>query len=142
MVTAQSLRVYIATRKPAERSQIEDALVLDMFDVRSFATAAELWEVFQQKPARLIITDRKFGDNFTGLNLATELRKRPAPPYVYIVMLSAMGRLNEIKEALAVSVDDYIVRPYNRFQIRSRILVAMRWLNRIDSLQAGSAPQR
>ena len=48
-----------------------------------------------------------------------------------------MGRVSEIKEALAASVDDYIVRPANRFQIRSRVLVGMRWLNYIDSLYEG-----
>lgn len=144
MVTNQSLRVYLATRKEQERSQIEDTLVLDGFDVSSFGKAGELWEAFQQKPARLIITDRKFGDDFTGLNLATQVRKHCLLPYVYIVVLSAMGRLEEIKEALAVSVDDYLVRPYNRFQIRSRVLVGLRWLNYIDSLYEDktSGPER
>jgi len=33
-----------------------------------------------------------------------------------------------------VGVGDYLVLPHNRFQLRSRALVGMRWLNYIDSL--------
>jgi hypothetical protein len=45
-----------------------------------------------------------------------------------------MNNLKQIKEALAVGADDYLVRPHNPFQLRSRALVGMRWLNYIDSL--------
>ena len=134
MITAQTLKVYLAARRPQERSSIEDTLVLDGFDVRTFGKAAELWAAFQEKPARLIITDRRFGDDFTALDLASGLRAKYLLPYVYIVVLSTMGRLDEIKQALAAGVDDYIIRPYNRFQIRSRVMVGMRWLDYIDSL--------
>ena len=39
-----------------------------------------------------------------------------------------------MKEALAAGADDYLARPYNRLQLRSRALVGMRWLNYVDSL--------
>jgi hypothetical protein len=31
-------------------------------------------------------------------------------------------------------VDDYLVYPHNSFQIRSRVLVGLRWLTYIDSI--------
>jgi hypothetical protein len=31
-------------------------------------------------------------------------------------------------------MDDYLIKPHNPFQIRSRALVAMRWLTYIDSI--------
>jgi len=134
MVHTDDLRVYLAVKKRQERSQLEDTLVLDGFNVRTFATAAELWEAFQQTPARVVITDRRFENGLTGLDLTRQIRERYMLPYIYVVVLSAMNRLKEIKEALSVGVDDYLVKPPNRFQIRSRVLVGMRWLNYIDSL--------
>ena len=137
MVNSSNLRIYLAVRKVDEASALEDKLVLDGFDVSRFRNARELWEGFQQRPARFIITDRRFGDKFSGLDLTREIRQHQPLPYVYIVAMSVMKRLNEIKEGLMVGVDDYLVKPPNPFQLRSRILVGMRWLIYIDSLFEG-----
>lgn len=142
MVNADSLKLYLAVKKRDERSHMEDTLVLDGFDIRSFATASELWEAFQQTPARMVISERRFADGFTGLNLVSNIRKHHMMPYVYTVVLSTMNNLKEMKEALAVGVDDYLVRPHNPFQLRSRALVGMRWLNYIDSLYEGKSARK
>jgi len=142
MVNADSLRLYLAVKKRDERSRMEDSLVLDGFNIRTFASASELWEAFQQTPARLVISERRFSDGFSGINLVRDIRKHFLTPYVYTVILSTMSNLKDMKEALAVGVDDYLVRPHNRFQLRSRSLVGMRWLNYIDSLYEGKADKK
>jgi DNA-binding response OmpR family regulator len=134
MVNADSLKLYLAVKRSEERSRMEDTLVLDGFNVRTFGTAEELWAAFQQMPARIVITDRRFSSGLSGLNLVRNIREQYLMPYVYVTILSAMNNLKQIKEALAAGVDDYLVRPYNPFQLRSRALVGMRWLNYIDSL--------
>lgn len=134
MVNAENLHLYLAVKARTERSHMEDTLVLDGFNVRAFGTAHELWTVFQQTPARIVITERRFPNDFSGLDLVQNIRKHFLTPYVYTAVLSTMNNLRQIKEALAVGVDDYLVRPINPFQLRSRTLVGMRWLNYIDSL--------
>jgi len=134
MVTRENLRVYLAIKKADDRSHIEDTMVLDGIEVRTFGSASDLWRVFQEKPARLIITERRFVDDFSGLDLARQIREHHMLPYVYVVVLSTLSHLKEIKEGLVAGVDDYLVKPYNRFQLRTRVLVGMRWLNYIDSL--------
>jgi PleD family two-component response regulator len=134
MVNANSLKLYLAVKKHDDRSRMEDTLVLDGFNIRTFPTATELWEAFRLTPARLVISERRFADGFTGLHLVSNIRQHHPMPYVYTVVLSIMANLKEMKEALAVGVDDYLVRPHNPFQLRSRALVGMRWLNYIDSL--------
>jgi PleD family two-component response regulator len=142
MVNTESLKLYLAVKRPEERSNMEDTLVLDGFNIRTFATASDLWEAFQKTPARIVISERRFADGFTGLNLVSNIRKHHLIPYVYTVVLSTMANLKEMKEALAVGVDDYLVRPHNRFQLRSRALVGMRWLNYIDSLYEGKSEKK
>ena len=139
MVDAQSLKLYLAVKRRDERSSMEDTLVLDGLNIRSFATATELWEVFQKSPARMVISERRFADGFSGLQLVSKIRKHHLTPYVYTVILSTMANLKEMREALAGGVDDYLVRPHNPFQLRSRSLVGMRWLNYLDSLQEGDS---
>lgn len=142
MVNADSLKLYLAVKRREARSSMEDTLVLDGFNIRTFATASELWEAFQQTPARIVISERRFADGFTGLNLVSNIRKYHPTPYAYTVVLSTMAKLNEMKEALAVGADDYLVLPHNPFQLRSRALVGMRWLNYIDSLFEGKSEKK
>lgn len=142
MVTRENLRVYLAIKKPDERSRVEDTMVLDGIEVRAFASASDLWQAFPTKPARLIITDRRFLDSFNGLDLTRQIRAQHLTPYVYIVVLSTLSHLKEIKEGLTAGVDDYLVKPHNRFQLRTRVLVGIRWLNYIDSLYEGKAADR
>jgi DNA-binding response OmpR family regulator len=142
MASLTTTNIYLAIRAQVDRSHIEDQLVLDGVDVSTFGSAKDLWDHFQQHPARLVITDRKFGDDFNGLELVRKVRKHYQLPYIYILMRSVMGQLDEIRAGLDAGVDDYLIRPHNPFQIRSRVLVAMRWLTYIDSItwkQAKSA---
>jgi DNA-binding response OmpR family regulator len=132
----KDVRIYLAIRKANDRSKMEDTLVLDGFDVSSFPSADDLWDVFQQRQARIVITDRRFGGGLSGLDLARRIRKDFLLPYCYIVVLSMMNRLKEIEEGMAAGADDYIIKPHNPFQLRSRLLVGLRWLAYIDSLHA------
>lgn len=136
-----NLRIYLSLRKAEDRSHMEDTLVLDGFDISTFATAQELWDRFQERPSRMIITDRRFGGGMTGLELAQKVRKHFLLPYVYIVVLSRMNRLDQIQEGLAAGVDDYLIKPHNPFQLRSRVMVGLRWLEYIDSLHAKDRAQ-
>jgi len=134
MVNLEKTGIYLAIRKDDERSDIEDQLVLDGADVSSSASASKLWEHFQTRPARFVITDRRFGSEFDGMELVRQIRKNYQLPHVYVLMRSRMGQLNEIREGLVAGVDDYLIyHPHNNFQIRSRVLVGLSWLTYIDS---------
>lgn len=132
----RDIRIYLALKNQQERSRVEDILVLDGFDVSTFCSAEELWSAFQRRPARVVISDRRFGRSLSGLDLARNIRRDFLLPYCFIVLLSAMNRIKEIEEGLAAGVDDYLIKPHNQLQLRSRILVGLRWLNYIDSLHA------
>jgi len=134
MANFTTTNIYLAIRKKEDRSHIEDELVLDGANVSTFASARDLWEHFQARQSRLVITDRGFGDDFEGLKLVRNIRENYQLPYIYVLMRSAMSQLDEIKTGLTAGVDDYLITPHNPFQIRSRVLVAMRWLTYIDSI--------
>ena len=137
--TSRNLRIYLAVKDPEQRSRMEDSLVMDGFDVRTFASAASLWDAFLKRPARLIVTERRFGGGLSGLDLARDIRKHHLLPYIYVVVLSAMSRIQEIRDGLAAGVDDYLIKPPNPLQLRSRVLVGLRWLQYIDSLYESKA---
>jgi DNA-binding response OmpR family regulator len=59
---------------------------------------------------------------------------------VFVVILGAGSRVTDIEESLASGADDYLIKPYNPAQIRSRVLIGIRWLRYIDSLFKKDAP--
>jgi DNA-binding response OmpR family regulator len=140
MANLETTNIYAAIRKADERSRIEDQLVLDGANVSCFASAAELWEHLQARPARFVITDRRFGEEFDGMKLVRKIRENYQLPYIYILMRSRMCQLKEIREGLKAGVDDYWVLPHSNFQIRSRVLVGLRWISYIDSITWKSKP--
>jgi DNA-binding response OmpR family regulator len=138
MASLANTRMYLAIRKADDRSKLEDQLVLDGADVSTFPSASELWELFQTRPARFVITDLRFGSEFDGLELVRQIRKHHRTPYVYVLMRSLRQQIKEIQEGLAAGVDGYLVKPHHQFQIRSQVLVGLRWLTYIDSVNAGA----
>ena len=134
MASLQTTNIYLAIQNDSARSALENQLILDGANVSSFASAQELWKNFQARPVRFVVTDRRFEGDFDGMGLVRKIREDHPTPYVYVLMRSVMGQLAEIKEGLNHGVDDYLIIPYNPFQIRSRVLVGMRWLTYIDSL--------
>jgi DNA-binding response OmpR family regulator len=131
--------IYIAMQNRQDLSRMEDMLVLDGFDISTFTSSSDLWEHFQARPARIVIVDRRFGDAAVGLDLVRKIRLHHTLPYTYILMRSSMERIEEIEEALAAGADDYIIKPHNPFQMRTRVLVGLRWVAYIDSLFAGKS---
>ena len=117
---------------------MEQLLVLDGFDISAFPSAEALWEVFQARPTRMVLTERSFpSSELTGLGLCRNIRQRFTLPYIYVVVFSTMGRMQEIKDGLAAGVDEYLAKPLTPLQARARVLVRKRWLDYIDSLFAG-----
>jgi DNA-binding response OmpR family regulator len=134
MANLATTNIYLAIQKDDERSHIEDQLVLDGVDVSCFASAQDLWKHFQTRPIRFVITDRRFDAGFDGMELVRQIRKNYQLSYVYVLMRSRLAQLKEIREGLDLGVDDYLVYPHNNFQIRSRVLVGLKWLTYIDSI--------
>ncbi len=136
MITNTNVKIYAAIREPSDRSKIEDLLVRDGFEVSVFAAADDLWEIFKMRPARIVISDRRFPGMMSGLDLTQRIREHHALPYTYVILQSVMNQLHDIKDGIEAGADDYLIKPHHPFELRARLLVALRWVDYIDSLFA------
>jgi len=130
----KQIHIYIAAKRPDDRTHLTDSMTVDGFNVTPFASAAELWSTFQMRPARIVVTERRFDYGISGLDLVERIRKQQPWPYVYVVVTSSMSMMEEIERGLEAGVDDYLLKPFNPIQLRARALVALRWLCYLDSL--------
>jgi DNA-binding response OmpR family regulator len=128
------VRIYIAVKRTDDRTHFADSMIVDGFNVTAFPAASELWECFQTRPARIVMTERRFDYGLSGLELVNRIRQQQPWPYVYVAVMSAMNQMAEIEQGLEAGVDDYLLKPFNPIQLRARALVALRWLSYLDSL--------
>lgn len=141
MVTSPNTFIYAAIREPTDRSKIENLLVMDGFQVSVFASVSDLWEIYRIKPARIVIADRRFPDLVSGLELTRRIREHHSLPYTYIILQSVMNQMQDIKDGIEAGADDYLIKPHHPFELRARLLVALRWVDYIDSLFAAQNNQ-
>jgi putative two-component system response regulator len=136
VITNANVKIYAAIREPEDRSKIENLLVMDGYRVSVFASASDLWDIFRIRPARIIISDRRFPDMMSGVQLTQRIREHQTLPYTYIILQSVMNQLHDIQEGIEAGADDYLIKPHHPFELRARLLVALRWVDYIDSLFA------
>ncbi|MBP9903250.1 MAG: response regulator [Verrucomicrobiota bacterium] len=135
----KKIQIYIAAKRQDDRSHLVDSMIVDGFNVTAFASADDLWRQFQLRPARIIVTERRFEFGLSGLDMVGRIRQQLPWPYVYVMVMSSMNRMEEIEQGLEAGVDDYLLKPFNPIQLRARALVALRWLSYLDSLGTDSA---
>jgi DNA-binding response OmpR family regulator len=131
----RQIRIYLAAKRPDDRAHWADSMVMDGFNVTPFANAGDLWSAFQMRPARIVMTERRFDLGFSGIELVGRIRQLQPWPYVYVVVTSSMHQMEDIEQGLEAGVDDYLLKPFNPVQLRARALVGLRWLSYLDSLQ-------
>ena len=135
----KKIQIYIAAKRQDDRSHLVDSMIVDGFNVTAFASADDLWRQFQLRSARIIVTERRFEFGLSGLHMVGRIRQQQPWPYVYVMVMSSMNRMEEIEQGLEAGVDDYLLKPFNPIQLRARALVALRWLSYLDSLGTDSA---
>ncbi|HUI05746.1 MAG TPA: response regulator [Verrucomicrobiae bacterium] len=134
--------ICLAIAKPLQASRLETELVTEGFDVLAFHSAKEIWDNFEWRHPRYVITDLNFSDDFPATKLCQAIRARYMLPYVYIHVLGNASRVADIEAALDSGANDYSVKPLSGFQLRARVRVGLRWLQYIDSITMTSAAVR
>jgi response regulator RpfG family c-di-GMP phosphodiesterase len=61
-----------------------------------------------------------------GLEVCRAARQRGQGPYVYVILLTARGQKEDIVAGLEAGADDYVAKPFNPAELRSRLRVGER----------------
>ena len=135
--TAAIYPIHLAIGDPILSSLLELTLTEAGYQTVIFTSARKLWETLGEHPThhpRFIIMEGRFSDGFEALNLCRLVRRDYPWPYVYIYVISRRHETEAIEHILDAGANDYSVKPVNPIQIRTHILVGMRWLSYIDAM--------
>ncbi|MEJ2657202.1 MAG: response regulator [Desulfobacterales bacterium] len=120
------MKILIAEDNQTSRRILEAVLIKWNYEVISACDGNEAWEKLQKKDApRLIILDWMMpGKN--GVELCRILRSRDNVAPMYIILLTARDDKDDIVEGLRAGADDYILKPFDKDELRARIDVGRR----------------
>jgi diguanylate cyclase (GGDEF)-like protein len=99
------------------------------YQVEIACDGAEAWAALQAPGApELAILDWLM-PAMTGPAICQNLRGRKNGPYVYVILLTAMDKLNDLVEGIEAGADDYITKPFNSEELRARLRAGRRILD-------------
>src|SRR5882724_9259776 len=127
------MKVLVADDSPLYRRMLEQLLTGWAFDVQLARDGNEALAMLQDDNApRLAIVDGAM-PGLTGPELCRTLRSGSGH-YVYIILLSANDRDDDIEHGFEYGADDYLCKPFKDFELRARLRVGMRILDAQNEL--------
>lgn len=94
------------------------------------------WELLSMEDSpKLAILDWEM-PKMQGVDICRELRKLKDKPYVYIILLTAKSRKDDLVEGMTAGADDYITKPFEPLELEVRLRAATRIVKLQEDLLA------
>jgi len=122
------MKILIAEDDPVSRRLLQAHLTKWEFDVIAVSDGKKAWEILIKPDSpRLVILDWMMPE-IDGIDLCKNIRQLERDQYTYIIMLTAKKQKDEIVTGLNLGADDYIVKPFDPGELKSRVKSGMRIL--------------
>jgi diguanylate cyclase (GGDEF)-like protein len=123
------MKVLIADDDIVSRRLLQVSLTNAGYRVQIAVDGAEALRAFEQQECpRLVVMDWMM-PKMDGLEVCRAIRKLSPEPYIYIILLTARGRQEEIIEGLEAGADDYITKPFDLQELKARVRAGKRILD-------------
>jgi DNA-binding response OmpR family regulator len=110
------------------RAVLRQALRRLGHDVIEATHGANAWEVLQNAPVRVVVSDWMMPE-VDGLELCRRIRRRSGAEYIYFILLTGRDATSDNqKEAADAGVDDFLTKPLDFGELWMRLRVAERIL--------------
>ncbi len=114
------MKVLIAEDSKVMRCMLAAYLRQWNFDVTETEDGEEAWQRFQREPFSIVISDWMM-PKLDGLELIRRIRRVRRPEYCYLILLTAKTEKEDLVTAMESGADDFLVKPYDREELRVRI---------------------
>lgn len=108
-------------------AMLEHALTEFGYDVTVAHDGVEAYDLLQTGHFRMVVSDWCM-PRMNGVELCKRIRNRVTRHYIYIILLTANGKTEDIVAGLDAGADDYIVKPFQPEELRVRLRVGQRIL--------------
>lgn len=121
MPEARSLRVLVVDDMRAMRTLVHSTLrELGCETIRECEDGQAAAEAFERWGAQLIISDLNM-PRMDGLQLLQRVRASAAGSKTAFIMLTARGEVELVKKAIALGVNNYLMKPFTLVDLKRKI---------------------
>ena len=131
-------RVLVVDDEKNQREIYTLILEDDGYQVTAAQSGEQALRFARENPFDLVLTDYMMA-GMDGLTLLNELLK--VDPSIIVVMMTAHGSVDSVKEALRGGAFDYLEKPVDRDQLLKVVQNALGQLNRIDDEIIGQSEE-
>lgn len=123
------MEILIADDDPLSRRLLQATLQRTGYEVLETENGAQALELLltPQGP-RLAILDWMMPE-IDGAEVCRRLRQRDDLGYVYVLLLTARGCKEDLVDGFKAGADDYLIKPFDPLELRSRVAVGERLIN-------------
>ena len=130
------MRILIAEDDLVSRRLLEATLKKWEYEIVVACDGQQAWELLHQPDApRLAILDWMM-PGLDGVEVCRRMRAQPAEHPAYLILLTAKHTTSDIVAGLDAGADDYIVKPFQRDELRARVQVGERVVKLQEALAA------
>jgi two-component system cell cycle response regulator len=123
------MKVMIVDDEPISRRILENFLIECGYEVLSASDGMEALEIIQSPDApRLVISDWMM-PNMNGVELCEKIRGMEKDQYTYFILLTTKAEKGDIIKGLESGADDFIVKPFDREELKYRVKIGERIIN-------------
>lgn len=120
------MKILIAEDDPISRTVLERMLLTWNYEVMVTCDGLSAWQVLAREDApRLAILDWMM-PGLDGAEVCQRLRDLERVEPTYLILLTAKDQRSDVVAGLESGANDYIVKPFNRSELRARIRVGER----------------
>lgn len=122
------MKVLIAEDGRVSRKLLETTLSKWGYVVVSTCDGMEAWDALRvEDPPRLVVLDWMM-PGLSGIELCKKIKGRDTGSYIYIILLTSRSEKEDIVTGLDSGADDFVSKPFDLNELRSRLDVGARIL--------------
>lgn len=130
---SNSFSILVAEDDPVSRRILEKTLTKSGMKVVTAENGREALELLEKTFFPIVITDWMMPE-LNGLEFCRRIRRMEWPGYIFIILLTARGEVDDIITGLDAGADDYLTKPFNQAELKARLRAGTRILSLYEKI--------
>lgn len=123
------MKVMIVEDDAISRRILESFLTKWGYEAISANDGLSAWEIMRDPGAPNLVISDWMMPNMDGVELCEKIRAMEKTEYTYFILLTTKMEKRDIIEGLESGADDFIVKPFDHQELRSRVKIGERIIN-------------
>ena len=123
------MRVLIAEDDNAYRKLLETNLAKWGYEIIMAEDGNQAWEILSKDDAPNLAVLDWMMPGMDGVEVCKKVRGRERGPFTYLILLTAKSEKENVLSGFDAGADDYIVKPFDRLELKARLSVGERMVN-------------